>query len=250
MSSIPIQGESLKKTLDSFWSKELRFPVRELKTGEVKIVGVDHQIDIPTRWPLIAMKANDSCVIPIEHGMINDAEEIFQDFSVEAVFTDKGIKTIQKLLGISPDRVAHWLHLYCDKDNFKPYQRHGARRLTESDRKICEKWTSEYPRAIGPYSYQYANPVPYGIVINEELVSVSIVLRYDLPFWEIGVETRPDCRGRGYAKSVVSLATEEALAAGKMAWYYIDANPTNIASLKVAKALGYIEYSETLNLKQ
>ena len=49
---------------------------------------------------------------------------------------------------------------------------------------------------------------------------------------------------------MVSLATEEVLAADKLAWYYLDANPTNTASLKAAKALGYIEYSETLNQKQ
>lgn len=249
MDAIPVQGESLRKTLDSFWSKELGFPIRDLKTGEVKIIGVDQQINIPPRWPLIAMKVDNGCVIPIEHRMINNAEEAFQDLSVEEVFTDKGIKRIHKLIGISPDRVAHWLHLYCDKDNFKPYRKHRARRLTESDREICERWTSEYPRAIGPYSYQYANPVPYGIIVDGELVSVSLVLRYDLLLWEIGVETRPDSRGRGYAKSVVSLATEEVLAAGKIAWYYLDVNPTNIASLKVAKALGYIEYSETLNYK-
>ena len=76
-----------------------------------------------------------------------------------------------------------------------------------------------------------------------------MVWRYDLPFWEIGVETRPESRGRRYAKSVVSLAMEEVLAAGKLAWYILDVNPTNKASLEVAKCLGYIEYSETLNQK-
>jgi len=48
---------------------------------------------------------------------------------------------------------------------------------------------------------------------------------------------------------VVSLAMEEVLAAGKLAWYIPDVNPTNRASLEVAKSLGYIEYSETLNQK-
>ena len=250
MDSILVQSETLRKTLDSFWSKELGFSIGRLKRGEVKTITVDEQINIPPRWPLIAIKVNQGCIIIFRHGIANDTEEFFQDLSVEEVFADRGIGRIQKLFGISPNRVVRWLHLYCDKDNFKPYRMYGPKRLTDSDRDICEEWTSKYPRAIGPHSYQYANPVSFGIVVDGKLVSVSVVLRYDLPFWEIGVETRPDCRGRGYAKSVASLATEEVLTAGKIAWYYLDTNPTNIASLKVARTLGYAEYSETLNQKQ
>jgi len=213
----------LKKTLDLFWSKELGFSIRDFRKGEVKIIGVDHQIDIPPRWPLMAMKVSE-----------------------------EGIEIIQGTFNVSADRTAHWLHLYCDGGSFRPYRKDRARRLMPygSDRKMCEEWTSKYPRAVGPYSYEYANPVSYGIVLDGELASVAVVWRYDLPFWEIGVETRSDCRGLGYAKSVVSLTTEEVLAADKLAWYYLDANPVNTASLKVAKALGYVEYSETLNQKQ
>jgi len=247
--STPVRHQPLKKILDSFWSKELAFSVRDLRKGQVKIISVDHQIDVPPRWPLLAMKVYGGCVVTVESGLVSEAEEAFQGRSAEELFTQEGIRIIQGLFNVSADRLAHWIHLYCDSGSFKPYRKHRARRLTPygSDREICEEWTSKYPRAVGPYSYGYANPMSYGIVLDGELASVAVVWRYDLPFWEIGVETRPDCRGRGYAKSAVSLATEEVLAADKLAWYYLDVDPTNESSLKVAESVGYIEYSETLN---
>lgn len=239
----------LKKTLDSFWTGELGFFITNLRRGEVKIIRVKQMINVPPHWPLIALKVDDRCIIPIENRMASDVEKSLENLSAEEVFTASGIEAIRRLLGISQDRIAHWLHLFCDKNHFNAYKKHRARRLTEADEQICKDWHLKYPGAIGPYSYQYANPVPYGIIVDGELMSVALVLRYDLPFWEVGVETRPDFRGRGYAKSVTSLATEEVIVFGRMAWYYLDLNPTNIASLKVAKSIGYVEYMETLNRK-
>lgn len=241
-----------RAVIDAFWSKMLNFLIRELSKREIRIVGVDRRINVPPRWPLMAMKAYGGCVIPIEREKVNEARNIFEGFHAEEVFTDKGIERIRTLFGVSRDRIAHWLHLYCDEEDFKPHEKKNARRLMPygRDKEICEEWRSKYPRAIGPYSYQYANPISYGIVVNGELASISMVWRYNLPFWEIGVETAPDYRGRGYAKSVASVATKRVFAGGKIPWYYLDIKPTNVASLKVAKSLGYFEHSETLNYKQ
>lgn len=61
--------------------------------------------------------------------------------------------------------------------------------------------------------------------------------------WEIGVRTeRESLRGRGLAKTVVSAATEAVLAAGRVPLYIHSA--TNLASEKVALALGYQQYAE------
>jgi RimJ/RimL family protein N-acetyltransferase len=238
---------TLKKALGSFWIRELGFSIRNLRKGKVKILRVKQEINVPPHWPLIALKVDGRCILTLEHRMASDVENVLENLSAEEVFTTRGIETIQRVLDISQDRIVHWLYLFCDKSHFKPFRKHRARRLTEADEQICKDWHLKHPRAIGPHSYQYANPIPYGIVVDGELNSIALSFRYNLPFWEIGVETRPDCRGRGYAKSVTSLATEEAITFGKMAWYYLDVNPTNVASLRVAKSLGYIEYMETLN---
>lgn len=240
--------EPLKAILDSFWLREIGI-IGGLKKGVIELVGVNEPVNIPPRWPMIAMRVDDCCIIPVNIEKIDDAREELEGLTVREIFSEKGIMKLNKLHGTTQEKVVHWLHLYCDKECFTPYRGHKARRLTENDREICERWITEYPRAIGPYSYKYANPEPFGIVQGGELVSVAIVLRYDLPLWEIGVETRPDCRGRGYAKSVVSLATQYILENGKIPWYYIDIEPLNVASLMVAKALGFFEYTESLNIK-
>ncbi len=60
--------------------------------------------------------------------------------------------------------------------------------------------------------------------------------------WEIGVRTEVEAlRGRGLAKTVVTAATEAILAAGRVPLYVHSA--TNLASEKVALALGYQQYA-------
>ncbi len=62
---------------------------------------------------------------------------------------------------------------------------------------------------------------------------------------EIGVRTEVEAlRGRGLAKTVVTAATEAILAAGRVPLYVHSA--TNVASQKVALALGYQRYADEL----
>jgi GNAT superfamily N-acetyltransferase len=60
--------------------------------------------------------------------------------------------------------------------------------------------------------------------------------------WEIAVVTDSPYRGRGYAKKVVSAATEHILRCGRLALYVHDR--TNHASARVCRSLGYVEYAE------
>ena len=68
-------------------------------------------------------------------------------------------------------------------------------------------------------------------------------IRYESrQIWEIGVRTEVEAlRGRGLAKTVVTAATEAILAAGRVPLYVHSA--TNLASEKVALALGYQQYA-------
>lgn len=62
---------------------------------------------------------------------------------------------------------------------------------------------------------------------------------------EIGVRTEVEAlRGRGLAKTVVTAATEAILASGRVPLYVHSA--TNVASQKVALALGYQQYADEL----
>jgi GNAT superfamily N-acetyltransferase len=60
--------------------------------------------------------------------------------------------------------------------------------------------------------------------------------------WEIAVVTEAPYRGRGYARQVVSAATEHILRSGRIPLYVHDR--ANRASAKVCRSLGYVEYGE------
>jgi RimJ/RimL family protein N-acetyltransferase len=60
--------------------------------------------------------------------------------------------------------------------------------------------------------------------------------------WEIAVVTEASYRGRGYAKDVVSAATQHIIDSGRLALYVHDR--TNHASARVCRSLGYMEYAE------
>jgi predicted GNAT family acetyltransferase len=72
--------------------------------------------------------------------------------------------------------------------------------------------------------------------------SFAFLRRLSDGVWEIVVETAAPYRGRGYAKTVVSAATEAVLGAGRIPVYSCDEH--NVASRRVAEALGYRVYAE------
>ena len=84
----------LKKTLDSFWAGELGFSFKNLRKGEVNILRVKQEINIPPRWPLIALKVDGRCIISLEDRMASDVEKSLENLSAEEVFTTRGIETI------------------------------------------------------------------------------------------------------------------------------------------------------------
>ena len=60
--------------------------------------------------------------------------------------------------------------------------------------------------------------------------------------WEIAVVTEAAYRGQGLAREVVSAATAHILEQGRVALYVHDR--ANVASAKVCRSLGYVEYAE------
>ena len=75
-----------------------------------------------------------------------------------------------------------------------------------------------------------------------EIASWAAIKLKSPEVWEIAVVTEAAYRGRGYAKDVVSAATQFILGQGRLALYVHDR--TNHASAKVCRSLGYVEYAE------
>lgn len=80
----------------------------------------------------------------------------------------------------------------------------------------------------------------FGQIIEGRIVSRAAVKPLSCRVWDIAVETEPDHRGRGYARSVVSAALVHIFACGVLAGWGCDR--TNFASLHVARAVGFRPY--------
>lgn len=127
------------------------------------------------------------------------------------------------------------------------------RRLTEADAPLLVEATStETGRSLwghtpaGPYSLDdavaalraWTKDVSYGVVRNGRLLAAVGLMpdgpaRAELAYW-----VRPEERGRGLALAVLRRLTDQAHREG-FTRLWLEINPTNAASLRVAERAGY-----------
>lgn len=119
--------------------------------------------------------------------------------------------------------------LYCDPAHFRP-SGGLAERLPPGDGRgldLRRRFDGEIFVVLGA---------------RDEIASWAAIKLKSEDVWEIAVVTEAPYRGRGYAKDVVSAATQHILDQGRLALYVHDR--TNLASAKVCRSLGYVEYAE------
>jgi RimJ/RimL family protein N-acetyltransferase len=119
--------------------------------------------------------------------------------------------------------------LYTDREHFSPRETR-ARRIERTD----PRGTDLRRRFDGEIFAIWS--------VRGEIASWSAIKLKSDDVWEIAVVTEAPFRGQGLAKEVVAAATAYILDQGRMALYVHDR--TNLASAKVCRALGYIEYAE------
>ena len=116
--------------------------------------------------------------------------------------------------------------LYCDALSFRPAPA-AAPVLPLDEDDIHAGW----------YRFHFDGPV---FIIRSpagSIVSWAAIKCKSEDVWEMAVSTEPPYRGRGYARSVVTRATQAALEAGKKPIYLHDIS--NHSSARVCNALGY-----------
>ncbi len=119
------------------------------------------------------------------------------------------------------------IRLYCDSHSFRDQRQGTVRAVTHTDKTAQEmhrKWGGEV----------------FGQIVGGETVAWAAVKPFSDIEWDLRVDTLPDFRGRGYAKSVVSAAVEHIISHGRIAGWGCDR--TNRASLRTAEAVGFREY--------
>jgi predicted GNAT family acetyltransferase len=248
--------------LDDFYSECLGYPLKNVQSGEFRIVSSDRRLHYEEGYgiifPFLLLCSNDRYLISVRPDMSELMSAFVQDISdAKAIFTENGIKVIgslyQSILSEDIPSGLRWsqsLTHYIDKEHFKPFTVTECRQLTYADQELIDEM-SKISEFICPDEC-IQNGTAFGVVVDGKLVSRSTTIitpnsteKYNL-VW-IGVETLPEYRHNGYAKAVVSGITEIVLSRGQTPVY--DHAIWNIASEKTAKSLGYQLYCETLRLQ-
>jgi len=129
----------------------------------------------------------------------------------------------------------------CDAGIFRRHAAGECVRLTDSS----------IPPADGLAlpTHCFPDGVAYGVIVDGRVASVAYAHRAGVLedcVADIGVETAPQYRGRGYAKTVVSAVVADFAASGGEARYACD--PANTASIRTAAAVGFVPYGTSLVL--
>ena len=139
--------------------------------------------------------------------------------------------------------IEEYLDMVVDEESFRPYSAGRAVRLSAKDGHHVKEFL-ELTRVSGwGISEEKARELLakrryYGLFEEGELVSIACAFLRMPEVWPIGsVYTHPDYRGRGYAKTVTSAITRDALTSGAKALLHVAED--NISAIHVYKALGY-----------
>jgi GNAT superfamily N-acetyltransferase len=181
--------------------------------------------------PVLALATRVGGIVSIRPDLTNGADQELADASRVAPLGEPHFERLRRLAR----RAVPYVYslsghaLYCDVASFRDYAG-AAERLDPADRRghdLRRRFDGEIFVVSGT---------------RGEIASWAAIKLKSPEVWEIAVVTEAAYRGRGYAKEVVSAATQFILGQGRLALYVHDR--TNHASAKVCRSLGYVEYAE------
>ena len=107
-------------------------------------------------------------------------------------------------------------------------------------------------RAHDPMAWEHsgidpARPPVFGCFAGDRLAAAGMLERWGDRLLHVGIVTHPGYRGRGYGNALVSAMTAYGLATGGVMRYRT--LPANLASVGIARALGFQRFPHTLALR-
>jgi RimJ/RimL family protein N-acetyltransferase len=131
-------------------------------------------------------------------------------------------------------------YLYLDAARFRPYHAGEVRRLTAGDAPAMDALHARIPAGMR-WFVELDHPIVFGCFVLGELAAVASHFLFEgQGIAAGGVLTDPAYRGQGFGKAVVSAAMAWALTDGYICeWSTWEAN---VASYRLAKALGFEDY--------
>lgn len=122
----------------------------------------------------------------------------------------------------------------------QPRPSHSVHALTAADSALIEAFEAE----SAPYFLSPQHAPCYGVIVDGKLVSVAHSSRRTAAACELGIDTSPTARRRGYAAAATIAWTEAIYREGLLPIY--SAFAENTASLGLAAAVGYERQIESV----
>ena len=218
--------------LNRYYADELGCSPCDLNKQELTVVASDHR-DIRfakgTPLPLFSLAKAGGAVISVRPGLEEVVKTALRDANV-VVLDDNACDAIER--AVSPlVNVRMWFRgnrLFCEPSSFIDQQLGTVECVThtgEHARHLHDKWGGEV----------------FGQIVDSIVVSWAAIKPLSDVAWDLSIETHPNYRGHGYAKSAVSAAVKFIFENGKLATWGTDR--TNIASLNTARSLGFQDYA-------
>ena len=156
------------------------------------------------------------------------------------LFSAYVVSRIQKYIAHDNQNMHLDLKFICAADTFKPFASGGEIELSllEGEKLRVLSEDMRFPNALG-YAYNPQRPrmVAVAASYRGEMVGIAAAAADCDVMWQIGVDTLPEYRNRGIAKTVVSTLTENLFEKGILPYY--STRIVNIASQRTALSLGY-----------
>jgi hypothetical protein len=249
-----------REVIDRYFSLYLGFPVSQVKSGEVVPVSCKRRLKPEVGWgfavPLWVQVFRGRAIFSVRPDLFLALKRLLAEGPTpRELCTLKWCKKVGSLAGREGigrlERV-----LYCDFEHHHPFEIPECRRLRDSDvgrfveMKLHLNPNCDPDSLARDIKRNINDGIAFGVFLKGELVSVS-----DAPaigpmqdeIEEVGVETFPDCRKRGYGKAVISAMTQAILGIGRIPVCRCGVN--NEASLRLARGVGYMKYADIIQIR-
>lgn len=216
--------------LDSFYAESLGCSAADLSAGRVTVVeGDPSSIRYAKGAPLAlyAVATPRGAVISVRPGLAAAVEEAAGGARVLDDAVCRAIEhAVTPLLAV--DFWFEGVRLFCEPDSLVDHTAGDVWELQPGDDESVAQLRRKWGGTV------------FGQFVDGRVVSRAAVKPLSDIVWDLSVDTLPEYRHRGYAKSAVSAALEHIFANGKLAGWGCDRD--NAASLRAAAAVGFREY--------
>ena len=217
--------------LDSFYAESLGCSSEDLDAGKLTVVESDtRSIRFARGAPLAlyALAKSAGAVISARpgHGVVVQ-QAVRGASALDDVTCDALERAVTPLVSVK-----FWFQgfrLFCEPDSFLDCATGDVREVLPDDDEhallLHRTWGGKV----------------FGQIAGDKVVSWAAVKPLSDVVWDLSIETLPDYRGRGYAKSAVSAALKHIFTNGRLAGWGCDR--TGAASLRTAQSVGFRYYA-------